>query len=321
MEGDEGWTELTVDVSDGSRLDSYLAARLPLSRSRVVQLIESGMIRLNGEAPKKRAVPLPGDRIQIRIPPPEPSPLTPEAIALDILYQDADLLVIDKPAGMVVHPAPGNRGGTLVNALLHEVGDLSGIGGVLRPGIVHRLDKDTSGLLLVAKNDSAHGALADALRKRKVVRRYIAAAWGHAEQEEFTVDAPIGRHPTHRKRMAVVEGGRRAVTHFRVLERWRAADLVQAQLESGRTHQIRVHLAHVGHPVVGDRVYGAAREKGFSGVARSWAAELARRVPRQFLHAAELRFSHPRTGEEMRFVSELPDDLREAAEWARGRVE
>jgi 23S rRNA pseudouridine1911/1915/1917 synthase len=284
-------------------------------------LIESGMIRLNGEAPKKRAVPLPGDRIQIRIPPPEPSALTPEAIALDILYQDADLLVIDKPAGMVVHPAPGHRGGTLVNALLHEVGDLSGIGGVLRPGIVHRLDKDTSGLLLVAKNDSAHGALADALRKRKVVRRYIAAAWGHAEQEEFTVDAPIGRHPTHRKRMAVVEGGRRAVTHFRVLERWRAADLVQAQLESGRTHQIRVHLAHVGHPVVGDRVYGAAREKGFSGVARSWAAELARRVPRQFLHAAELRFSHPRTGEEMRFVSELPDDLREAAEWARGRVE
>jgi 23S rRNA pseudouridine1911/1915/1917 synthase len=321
MSGEEDWIELRVDSPDGSRLDAYLAARLPLSRSRIVQLIDTGMVLLNGEPPRKRVVPAAGDRIRIRIPPPEPSALTPEPIPIDILYQDSDLLVIDKPAGLVVHPAPGHRGGTLVNALLHEVGDLSGIGGVLRPGIVHRLDKDTSGLMLVAKNDVAHQRLADDLRRRKVVRRYLAACWGHLERDELTVDAPIGRHPTHRKRMAVVEGGRRAVTHVRVLERWRAADLVQAQLETGRTHQIRVHLAHLGHPLVGDPVYGVGREKGFSGSARAWAAELARRVPRQFLHAAELRFVHPRTGEEMRFVSELPEELRAAAEWARGGAE
>src|SRR5690606_10185745 len=239
-------------------------------------------------------------------------------IPLDILYQDSDLLVIDKPAGLVVHPAAGHRAGTLVNALLHEVDDLSGIGGVLRPGIVHRLDKDTPGLMLVAKNDEAHRALADDLRRRRVTRRYLAAAWGHLPEEQRSVDAPIGRHPNDRKRMAVIPGGRAAVTHFRVLERWRAADLVQAQLESGRTHQIRVHLAHLGHPVVGDAVYGPGRERGFAGSSRPWAAELARRVSRQFLHAAELRFVHPRSGEEMRFESKLPTELREAADWARG---
>ena len=317
MGGDGDWTELTVDVADGSRLDAYLADRLPLSRSRIAQLIETGMVKLNGEVPRKRVIPAVGDRILIRIPPPEPSPLTPEAIPIDILYEDADLLVIDKPAGLVVHPAPGHRGGTLVNALLHRVTDLSGIGGVLRPGIVHRLDKDTSGLMLVAKNDAAHRALADDLKRRRVVRRYLAASWGHLSEDRQTVDAPIGRHPTDRKRMAVVEGGRRAVTHLRMLERWVAADLVEAQLESGRTHQIRVHLAHLGHPVVGDPVYGAGRERGFSGRARGWAQELARRVPRQFLHAAELRFVHPRSGAEMRFTSELPEDLRAAAQWAR----
>ena len=321
MPVEEAWSALTVDETDGARLDAWLAARLPLSRSRIVKLIDAGMVRLNGEVPRKRAVPIAGDRIEIRVPPPEPSPLTPEAIPLDILYQDSDLLVIDKPAGLVVHPAPGHRGGTLVNALLHGVSDLSGVGGVLRPGIVHRLDKDTSGLMLVAKNDDAHRALAEDLRRRRVGRRYLAAAWGHLEGDNHTVDAPIGRHPTDRKRMGVIEGGRSAVTHLRVLERWRAADLVQAQLESGRTHQIRVHLAHLGHPVVGDPVYGAGRERGFSGSARAWAAELARRVPRQFLHAAELRFVHPRTGEEMRFSSELPEVLREAAEWARGAGE
>lgn len=317
MSGEGDWREIAVDEGDGSRLDAWLAGRLPLSRSRVVQLIEAGMVMLNGEVPRKSAVPAAGDRILVRIPPPDPSPLTPEAIPLDILYQDSDLLVIDKPAGLVVHPAPGHRSGTLVNALLHGVSDLSGVGGVLRPGIVHRLDRDTSGLMLVAKNDAAHRALAEDLRRRRVTRRYLAAAWGHLAQKELTVDAPIGRHSTDRKRMAVVDSGRAAVTHLRVLERWRAADLVQAQLESGRTHQIRVHLAHLGHPVVGDAVYGAGRERGFSGSARAWAAELARRVPRQFLHAAELRFVHPSTGEEMRFESALPEELRTAAEWAR----
>lgn len=319
MPGEDEWIELTVDEDDGSRLDAWLAGRLPLSRSRIAQLIEEGQVRLNGAVPRKRAVPVAGDRILVHVPPPDPSPLTPEAIPLDILYQDADLLVIDKPAGLVVHPAPGHRGGTLVNALLHGVEDLSGIGGVLRPGIVHRLDRDTSGLMLVAKNDAAHRALADDLRRRQVTRRYLAAAWGHLPSDTMTVDAPIGRHPTDRKRMAVVEGGRPAVTHLQVLERWRAADLVRAQLESGRTHQIRVHLAHVGHPVVGDAVYGPGRERGVSGPARTWAMDLARRVPRQFLHAAELRFVHPRTGEPMHFESELPEVLRRAAEWARRR--
>ena len=317
MTDEGGWSRLTVDSDDGERLDAYLAARLPLSRSRVAQLIEAGAVLLNGSVPRKRDVPAIGDVVEVRVPPAAPSPLTPEAIPLDILFQDEDLLVLDKPSGLVVHPAPGHRGGTLVNALLHEVGDLSGIGGVLRPGIVHRLDKDTSGLMIVAKNDLAHGRLAEELRRRRIVRRYLAAAWGHLTADEVTVDAPIARHPGDRKRMAVVEGGRRAVTHFAVIERWRAADLVRAQLETGRTHQIRVHLTHLGHPVVGDPVYAPGRERGFSGTARAWAQQLARRVPRQFLHAAELRFAHPRTGREMHFRSPLPADLAAAAGWAR----
>jgi 23S rRNA pseudouridine1911/1915/1917 synthase len=182
---------------------------------------------------------------------------------------------------------------------------------------VHRIDKDTSGLMLVAKNDFAHQALSDALRTRGIRRRYLTAAWGHLAEDRITVDAPIARHPTDRKRMAIVEGGRRAMTHFRRLERWPAADLLEAQLETGRTHQIRVHLLHVGHPVVGDETYGSGRQRGFSGSARGWALELARRTPRQFLHAWDLRFQHPRSGVEMRFQAELPEDLAAAARWAR----
>jgi 23S rRNA pseudouridine1911/1915/1917 synthase len=318
MPSEGEWTELRVEEPTGSRLDSYLAERLALSRSRATQLIEGGHVLLNGAAPKKRAVPEVGDVVRVRIPPPEPSAIAAEEIPLEVVYQDSDLLVVNKPPGMVVHPAPGHRGGTLVNALLHAVGDLSGIGGVLRPGIVHRLDKDTSGLLMVAKTDAAHRALADELRDRRIRRRYVAAAWGHLPDDEVTVDAPIARHPADRLRMGVVEGGRRAVTHFRRRERWPAAELLEAELETGRTHQIRVHLAHVGHPVVGDAVYGAGRERGFSGAARGWALELARRTPRQFLHAAELRFVHPRTGEEMTFRAPLPDDLRRVLDWARG---
>jgi 23S rRNA pseudouridine1911/1915/1917 synthase len=268
--------------------------------------------------PKKRDRPAPGDRVQVVIPPPEPSHLAPEAIPLTIVHQDDDLLVIDKPAGLVVHPAPGNPSGTLVNALLHAVGDLSGIGGVLRPGIVHRLDKDTSGLMVVAKHDEAHRTLSAELKARRIKRAYLTAAWGHLPKDEIGVDAPIGRHPTERKRMAVVPDGRAARTRFFRVERWRAADLVRAELETGRTHQIRVHLLHLGHPVVGDRTYAPERHKGFGGPERGWAAGLARRTPRQFLHATELRFTHPRTGEAMRFDSPLPPDLAAAAEWARG---
>jgi 23S rRNA pseudouridine1911/1915/1917 synthase len=316
MTGEVRTIEVGAEES-GPRIDIFLAERLDLSRSRIEQLIAEGRVELNGAAPKKRDRPKPGDRITISIPPPEPAHAVAEAIPLDIVYQDGDLVVVDKPAGLVVHPAPGHRSGTLVNALLHEVGDLSGIGGVLRPGIVHRLDRDTSGLLIVAKNDRAHRKLADDLKRRKIRRRYLAAIWGHLPEESVTVEAPIGRSYTDRKRMGVVESGRPAVTHFHRLERWRAADLVAAELETGRTHQIRVHLMHIGHPVVGDRVYGVERERGISGANRGWAMALARRTPRQFLHAAELAFEHPRTGESLLFESPLPPDLASVAEWAR----
>lgn len=310
----------TIEVDEdgaGRRLDVLIAERLEISRSRAEQLIAADQVRVNGAVPRKRDQPHVGDFITVRIPPPEPSSVAPEAIPLDIVYQDADLLVLNKPAGLVVHPAPGNRAGTLVNALLHEIGDLSGIGGVLRPGIVHRLDRDTSGLMVVAKHDTAHRQLSEALKRREVRRQYLTAAWGHLQTDSVTVDAPIARSAADRKRMAVVEGGRPAVTHFRRLERWRAADLLIARLETGRTHQIRVHLRHIGHPVVGDAAYGRGGERGISGAVRGWAVELAKRTDRQFLHAAELSFAHPRTGAPMHFEAPLPTDLAGIAEWAR----
>jgi 23S rRNA pseudouridine1911/1915/1917 synthase len=301
------------------RLDAYLAARLSdLSRSRLVQLINDGHVRVNGAPARKSRRPEVGDVIQVEIPPPVRSPITPEAIPLHVVYEDADLLVIDKPAGLVVHPSPGHSSGTLVNALLHHVPDLSGIGGVRRPGIVHRLDKDTSGLLLVAKNDRTHARLAAALKRREIRRHYLAAVWGHLRSPDLTVDARIGRSQVHRQRMAVVrEGGRDASTRLTRIERWRAADLLRAELATGRTHQIRVHLLSIGHPIVGDRLYGAGAERGVSGPDRRWAAELAGRVPRQFLHAAELQLSHPSTGRPLAFTSPLPDVLEAAAAWAR----
>jgi 23S rRNA pseudouridine1911/1915/1917 synthase len=310
--------EIVVDGAADARLDAWLAERLGVSRSRAAAWIEEGRVLLSGSPARKRDRPRPGERVEVRIPEPEPSSLAAEPIPLSIVHQDADLLVIDKPPGMVVHPAPGNRSGTLVNALLHAVDDLSGIGGVLRPGIVHRLDRDTSGLLVVAKNDEAHRALAEQLRARTMRRVYLAAAWGHLAQEEVRVDAPIGRHPTERKRMAVVADGRPARTRFVRLERWRAADLLRVELETGRTHQIRVHLLHLGHPVVGDRTYAPDRHRAFSGTDRPWAAALTKRVGRQFLHAAELHFTHPRTGAAMSFPAPLPADLAAAAAWARG---
>lgn len=302
----------------GQRLDAYIADRVPdLSRTRAAQLIQAGAVQLNGDTARKSERLSAGDTIALEIPDPEPSHIEPEDIPLTIVYEDRDLLVVDKPAGLVVHPAPGHRSGTLVNALLHHVGDLSGIGGVMRPGIVHRLDKDTSGLLVVAKHDRAHRALARALKQRTIRRVYLAASWGHLDQDSVTVDAPVGRSRRDRKRMAVIESGRRAVTHFERLERWPAADLVQARLETGRTHQIRVHLAHLGHPVVGDAQYGGGGARGISGRDRSWAVELERRVPRQFLHAHELSFRHPRTGETLTFEAPLPPLLAAVAHWAR----
>jgi 23S rRNA pseudouridine1911/1915/1917 synthase len=309
---------LRVGEEAPGRLDAWIAEQLPeLSRSRVAQLIRSGCVTLNGRLPRKRDVPSRGDVVEIEIPPPEPSPLQPEPIPLRVAHEDDDLLVIDKPAGLVVHPAPGHRAGTLVNALLHHVGGLASVGGVQRPGIVHRLDKQTSGLMLVARTDLAHRALSAALKRREIRRAYLVAAWGHVARETLSVEAPIGRSPADRKRMAVVAGGRPAVTHFRRLERWLAADLLEARLETGRTHQIRVHLLSIGHPVVGDPDYGGGGERGVSGPGRTWARELARRVPRQFLHAHELAFHHPRTGVRLVFHSPLPPELAAAADWAR----
>jgi len=309
---------VVVENGSGERLDAWLAAQFSdLSRSRIAALLAAGRVRLNGGLPRKSERLASGDVIDIEVPAAEPTHIVAEPLPLSILYQDADLAVIDKPAGMVTHPAAGHRSGTLVNALLHHVGDLSGIGGVLRPGIVHRLDKDTSGLLLVAKHDAAHRALSDALRRREVRRYYLAAAWGHLSADTQTVDAPIGRHPTERKRMAVTHDGRAAVTHFERLERWPAADLLRVQLETGRTHQIRVHLAHIGHPVVGDRTYGPGAVRGISGQNRAWAVGFDKRVPRHFLHAAELVLRHPLSGEPLEFSSPLPAELANALEWAR----
>jgi 23S rRNA pseudouridine1911/1915/1917 synthase len=309
---------LTVEAPGGERIDAYLARVVPdLSRTRAAQLVSAGQVRLNGRLPRKSERIEAGDLIELELPQAIPSALEPEAIPLTILHEDADLLVIDKPAGLVVHPAPGHTSGTLVHALLYHVRDLSGLGGVLRPGIVHRLDKDTSGLMLVAKHDRAHRQLSAALKRREIRRAYLVACWGHLQREELTVDAAIARSAQHRQRMAVTASGRPAVTVFRRLERWRGADLLRAELQTGRTHQIRVHLQSIGHPVVGDRVYGAQAARGMSGSVLGWSREFARRVPRQFLHAAELVFCHPATGEVHRFQSDLPPDLAGAAEWAR----
>jgi 23S rRNA pseudouridine1911/1915/1917 synthase len=306
----------------GERLDAFIAGAVPdLSRSRAVQLIADGQVRLNGQAARKSERVATGDVVEVDVPPPTSSEVQPEAIPLDIFYEDADLVVLSKPAGLVVHPAPGHGSGTLVNALLHHIDDLSGIGGVKRPGIVHRLDKDTSGLMIVAKHDRAHRSLASALKRREIRRVYLAACWGHLNTDQLTVDAPVGRSSRDRKRMAVREGGRPAITHFQRIARWPAADLVRAQLETGRTHQIRVHLAHIGHPVVGDPVYGTAGARGISGRDRGWAADLERRVPRQFLHAQRLEFVHPRTGRPHTFECPPPPDLAAVMDWVTASLD
>lgn len=298
------------------RLDVWVAGKLELSRTRVAKLLAEERIRVDGRPAKKSEPVLPGMRIEVEVPAPLPTGAEPEDLPLQIVWEDDDLVVVNKAPGMVVHPSAGHASGTLVNALLHHVRDLSGIGGALRPGIVHRLDRDTSGLLVVAKGDRVHRVLSAALKAREVRRVYRAAVWGHLKESPVTVDAPIARDPKDRKRMAVVEGGRPSVTRARLRERWIAAELLDVALATGRTHQIRVHMRHIGHPVVGDPVYGAMGAKGISGEAGVWARQFARRVPRQFLHAAELGFKHPTTGEPLRFRVPLPDDLAAAAAWA-----
>ncbi len=284
----------------GQRLDVAVARLEPaLSRAQVQRLIEQGEISVPGAVAKPAHKLRLGERICGRVPEPVPTELAAQAIELDIVYEDADLVVIDKPAGMVVHPAAGHASGTLVNALLHHCRDLSGVGGELRPGIVHRLDKDTSGVLVAAKHDRAHRALAAQWKQHSIDREYLAFVRGAPRTESGTVDAPIGRHPTDRKRMSTrARIGRRAVTHWRVEQRLREATLLRVRLETGRTHQIRVHMASISLPLLGDPVYGGSRARP---------AELP--IARQALHATLLGFAHPTTGERLRFESPLPRDL------------
>ena len=309
---------LTVGQGATGRLDRFIATSLDLSRTRVQGLLAEGRVTVDGRVAKKSDPALPGAEIQVVVPPAAPVDMLPEEIPVDIVFEDAHVAVVNKAAGMVVHPAPGHRTGTLVNALLWRMPDIEGVGGRLRPGIVHRLDRDTSGRLVVAKSDLAHRTLSDALRRRLVKRLYLAVTWGHLPESPLTIDAPIGRDRKNRKKMAVVPEGRSAVTRVRVRERWERADLLDVALKTGRTHQIRVHLGHAGHPIVGDVVYGDGWERGMGGPTRQWAVQLARMTPRQFLHASELSFDHPASGERMSFTAPLPPDLAEVAAWARG---
>lgn len=282
-----------------NRIDKYIAEQLEgeASRSQVQLWIADGYVRVNGNPVKANYKVAPEDRVDLAIPEPEAVEIEPEDIPLDVAYEDADVIVVNKPRGMVVHPAPGHASGTLVNALMHHCRDLSGINGELRPGIVHRIDKDTSGLIMAAKNDKAHASLAAQLKEHSVTRRYYAVVHGNITHDQGTVDAPIGRDPQDRKMFTVTDrNSKHAVTHFTVVERFGDYCLLELQLETGRTHQIRVHMKYIGHPLVGDPMYG--RSKGL-------------KMDGQALHAAVLGFVHPSTGEYMEFTAPMPDDMEE----------
>lgn len=289
---------LQVNPEDtGTRLDAWLAGQLPdVTRSAAARLCEEGRVTAAGKPLAKNYRLSGGEAVSVTLPDPEPVDVAPQNIPLDVVYEDSDVIVVNKPKGLVVHPAPGHPDGTLVNALLHHCGDsLSGIGGELRPGIVHRIDRDTSGLIIAAKNDLAHQRLAAQLQDHTLARVYQCIVVGRLREDAGTVDAPIGRHPTDRKKMAVVAGGRSAVTHWRVLERFPGFTYVECRLETGRTHQIRVHMAHIGHPILGDTVYGNKRAiPGLQG---------------QCLHAVGLRFRHPRTGGLVELTCPLPEEF------------
>lgn len=296
---DEERIQIT-DEESGERIDALLSRKFPaLSRSLIQKCMEAGTVTVNDRPVKKNARGSAGDEILFAFPETEALTVEAQQIPLDVVYEDGDLIIINKERGMVVHPAPGHPDGTLVNALLFRCGDsLSGIGGVQRPGIVHRIDKDTSGLLVVAKNDFAHQGLSAQLSDHTLCREYAAVVNGSFREESGTVDKPIGRHPVDRKRMAVTEkNSRHAVTHWELLEAYRGYSLVLCRLETGRTHQIRVHMASIGHPLLGDGLYGAkCPDKGLEG---------------QCLHARRLRLVHPRTGKEMQFEAPLPDYFKE----------
>jgi len=295
--------ELTADRS-GERLDTFVARRCPeLSRSHARRLIDDGLVSVNGRHGKASERVTAGLNVQVTIPPPETIDLTPETIPLTIIYQDADIIVLDKPDGLTVHPAPGHPSGTLVNALLAACPDLGGIAGTLRPGIVHRLDKDTSGLMVVAKNDRAQRALQRQLKDRLVHKTYLALVQGVPRPREGMIEAPIGRHPKNRKKMAVVAGGREAITKYRVREEFArgAYSLLEVEPVTGRTHQIRVHMSALGHAIVGDATYGRRSDL----------------IGRQALHASKLAFAMPGGGRQIEFESPLPPDIRESVERLR----
>ncbi|MCK4772415.1 MAG: RluA family pseudouridine synthase [Candidatus Latescibacteria bacterium] len=342
----------TTPQEDGERLDHFLGRQFEdLSRSRIEALIKEEAVTVDGRRPKGSRPAVPGQVIVLVVPPAQEPSLDPENIPLDIRYEDRHLVVVNKPPGMVVHPAPGHPSGTLVNALLYHCRDLSGIGGVLRPGIVHRLDKDTSGLLVVAKSQVVHIALAAAMKERKIHRLYNAVVWGHPEPEEGTIETWIGRNRTDRKRMAAFEphktalekrwgrpgeeermlkgsrtvraapqdgtpwiprGARPAVTRYRTITRYDVVSSVECVLETGRTHQIRVHFSHSGHPVVGDPMYGGRKKavRGFMPEKRTRAESLLDVMPRQALHSLRLQFEHPVSGEEISIEAELPPDMQ-----------
>lgn len=286
--------ELQFDEPESRRLDGYIADMTDLSRSRVIKLCEENAVLVNGDLANKKQKLKNGDKIEISLLPPVEYSAQPQDIPLDIVYEDDDLLVVNKPKGMVVHPAAGNESGTLVNALMfHCKGSLSGINGVMRPGIVHRIDKNTSGLLMIAKNDAAHICLAEQIKNHSFTREYEAVVYGNIKEESGRIDAPIGRHPVKRKQMAVTEkNSKDAVTYFEVLERFGDFTHIKLKLLTGRTHQIRVHMAFIGHPVAGDEVYGPKK--------------VILKLNGQCLHAKKLGFVHP-NGEKMEFDSELPE--------------
>ena len=305
----------TVEESlPSERLDIFLRSKFPaVSRGAMQRLIEQGHIRVDGKTVKPTHSPRAGEKVEIHFPEPKPAAAQPEEIPLDILFEDKSLLVVNKPAGLVVHPAAGHEEHTLVNALLHHCqGSLSGIGGVARPGIVHRLDKETSGCLVVAKNDETHIALSEQFANRVVKKVYHAIVCGEVPRDAGEIHAAIARHPTHRKRMAVQDDsdGRAAHTSYRVLEKLKCATYVEVQIHTGRTHQVRVHFQHLGHPVVGDDTYGSTKNKRLKELA-NYAA------PRVVLHAKELSFVHPRTQKPLKFSAPLPDDFKLALKLLR----
>ena len=289
---------LTTQQGKNKRLDAFLAESVEgVTRSAAARLIEDGMVLLDGKTAPKSCRLTGTETVEVTLPEPEPIDAVPQDIPLDVVYEDADVIVVNKPSGLVVHPAPGHPDGTLVNALLCHCGEsLSGVGGALRPGIVHRIDRDTSGLIIAAKNDAAHQGLAAQLKDHTLARTYECIVTGNLREDRGTVDAPIARDPRDRKRMAVVSGGRDAVTHWEVIARYPGYTHVRCKLETGRTHQIRVHMAYLGHPILGDMVYGAKKPvPGLTG---------------QCLHAVELRFLHPRTGEAVELRCPLPEEFQ-----------